>query len=218
MGENGAFMSLLKYTIFSEFNIQGKRNYVSTAAIEGHFKVKMSGRRDLVLRCQNSSLKWQGKTVNVQPASLHSCFLVFFHRGKGDHMPVLYEATFFAGASPIDCCQEATFYFSRRLHPKKGILCCRGLVPNPDNGVGLSRYHIQCLRAFWQFQQYLVSTLAITDVQSLYILSPGPELSNPMAKHSADIQMRAQIEGMASSESPLFDQRDIILESARKYA
>ena len=39
-----------------------------------------------------------------------------------------------------------------------------------------------------------------------------------MAKHSAHIQMRAQIEGMASSESSLFDQRDIILESARKYA
>ena len=34
----------------SEFNIQGKRNYASTAAIEAHFKVKMPGRRDLVLR------------------------------------------------------------------------------------------------------------------------------------------------------------------------
>ena len=80
--------------------------------------------------------------------SQHHFTLVFFHCGKGEPMPVLYEATFFAGARPIDCCQEATLYFSRRLPPQKGILCCRGLVPNPDNGVGLSRYHIQCLRAF----------------------------------------------------------------------
>lgn len=60
---------------------------------------------DPALKHQNSSWKSQGKTVNIhQPASPHTCFLVYFQERACLCQFSTYEATFFADAVLIDFC------------------------------------------------------------------------------------------------------------------